>query len=198
MAGNDAISTLRMEIDRKYKEAIQALETISGYLSALPAEPGQQRQVERPIAESDKTRVSIVLAAIAQDYKTVEQLESELGLEDHAIRAVLYSKFVKAKIQRKKLGKKFAFRCKPTAPAQSAPASNNGHAAGESAASLVRDVLTKHPNGLTAGDVVAKVSADLERIGSNKAAVGAALYNMKNRGKVSHDETGVYRLKSLA
>jgi len=191
MAGTDLVTTLRQEIDRKHSEAIQALETIAAYLTSTPDSPASAVvTVGSPATNSsNKTRVAKVLAAIARDFKTVDDLATELRLPEASVRAVLYSKFVKTRVSRGKIGKKVAFRSKAATPA-----SSNGSA--RSAAGLVKDILAANPAGLTSADVNAKIATELASIGGNSKAVAAALYKLKKSKLATHDTAGVYRLVS--
>lgn len=193
MAGSETlVATLRAEIERKYREALQALDTLSGYLSGAsipspsPPPPLQETAAHDPDAG---TRVDRVMGALSTTFKTVDDLSKELNLPEQAIRAVVYSKFVKAKIASRKIGKKMAFGVKPKAPVVKTSE--------VSVASLVRESLAKHPQGMTPAQVTADIAGELEKIGGAKGAVTAALYNMKKGGKVIHDENvGTYRVAS--
>ena len=182
--------SVREEIERKYRDALQAFETIKEYLA-------DQRALdslgERPPPKTPPsgTTVERVLGAIASEYKTVEQLQLELGLEEGAVRGVLYSKYVK--ISKKKVGKKMAFRQKKHETA-GVPATGKS---GVSVASLVRDALGNNKDGLSAMQVFKSLNDDLSRIGGTDRAVYAALARMKKTGQLAHDQsTGIYRLVS--
>lgn len=203
-ASASLVESLRAEIDRKHQEALNALVTLSAYLtdSQLVQVMEKPRAVRAP-RESTKqpqpdggTQVERVLGAIAAKYKTARDLAKELGMPVEAVRAVLYSKYVSKGLSRKKSGKAIAFRQKKTAGDKPGV----DHSKDEvTAASLVRDTLAKHPDGLTTTEIMSKISVDLEKIGGKKAAVTAALYNMKQRGKLAHDaSSGTYRSIALA
>lgn len=191
------IASLREQIDRKHQEAIRALETIAGYLTEAPSNPitdQRPKSIQLAHGGGKGTRVDRVMAALATEaYKTVEQIEEETKLPDYAVRAVLYSKFVKPKVVSKKIDKRVAFRLKSSSSKQA----SNGEE--KSVAAMVRDLLSEHPDGLSAAAINAALCDEVERRNGNKAAIGAALYNGKDRGKLLHDEkAGLYSLVAAA
>lgn len=199
-AGESAVDALKAEIERKYQEALKALEVLRGYLADTP-QNGYERAASAgrlaiaPKPDSDKSNVDIVMDALTLggSYKTVEQLHDELGLPEATIRHVLYSKFVASRLSRAKVGKKTAFRRRyPIAAKASAGADG-----GPTITGLIRGALTKHPAGLTVSQIADSISDGLSELGSDKKAVAASLGTLKQRGKVAHDaETGIYRLNA--
>lgn len=198
MAANESpiVATLRQEIERKYKEALQALETLSGYIGeqSPPAVTGSSsavvKSVERTVSRnSNLSNVDIVYGALTTgEYKTVEQIHASTGLAEERIRAVLYAKAAKKRLNSKNIGKLKGFCLKTPSPAAQAGGQQI------TTASLVRDVFAKHPAGLSTSDVVDKLSDDLNRIGGNRKAVSAAIFHMKETGNLAYDEsTGIYR-----
>jgi hypothetical protein len=196
---NELIKKLREEIDRKHREAVQALETVAAYVidSQITAPAAQAIQAAAAkkttsIPAGKVKTVDVVLGAITSQAKTVEQLSVELGLPESKIRAVLYSKFVKPRVSRSTIGKKTGFRLKQVSSGGNQLGNANGDV---SAASLVRAALASHPDGMAAGQVMAQISPDLDRMGLSKKAAGAALYNLKERGRATYNaQTGVYKL----
>ena len=202
----NTIDALRQQIDTKYQEAIKALDTIKSYLLDVtpspdlpapaapptPSTPVPTAKETRPrAAGGKKTRVDIVLDAVSSDYKTVEQISVATKIAEAKVRAVLYSKSVKDKVQHKKIDKKLAFRLK-AARTQHA---HNGAVADVSTAALVRNVLAKHPEGLD----TRHITQEVEKFGGGKPATTAALYNMKTRGTLLHEpDTGIYTLPPAA
>jgi hypothetical protein len=94
------------------------------------------------------------------------------------------------------MGKTMGFKCKGT-EANTHKQNGDLHPQTEepTVASLVRDALARSPNGLLAPEISRSVASDIEKIGGKMTAIGAALYNMKKRGKLAHDEnSGRYTL----
>lgn len=197
MAANESpiVSSLRQEIERKYKEALQALETLSGYIGeqSPQAATGSNtvvKSVERTVSRiSNMSNVDIVYGALTTgEYRTVEQIHASTGLAEERIRAVLYAKSAKKRVNSKSIGKLKGFCLKSSSPASQASGQQT------TTASLVRDVFAKNPSGLSTSDVVDRIADDLNRIGGNRKAVSAAIFHMKETGNLAYDEsTGVYR-----
>jgi hypothetical protein len=185
------IASLREQIDRKHREALKALETIAGYLTEAssdplaiepPATPARDARPPGMHRGGRTTRVDRVLAVLNErEFKTVEQIETETKLPDHAVRAVLYSKFVLHRLARTRINKRMAFKLKRQAILES-----NGEP--KSAAALVREAIAQFPDGLTVAAINAAIGDQIQKMTGSKAAIGAALYNGKKRGKLLYDE----------
>lgn len=187
------IAKLREEVDKKCRAQHKALDDLAADLlgqrtsppngertraillpSAPLPQPGQQSTVQR------------VLGAIAHEYKTVSAIAEELGLPENKVRAALYSKFVRRRRSNRLVDGVAQFKAKPDEVARKLSSGNVRNLAGE-----VRTLLGATPQGLTAGQVVSALKAGNAK---EKKAIGAALYNMKQSGKVLQDESGVYRM----
>jgi hypothetical protein len=194
------VAALRQQIERKYREAIQALDTLAEYLEA-PSAGSLTSHAQKPVkavSANKGTTVERVLAVIGDMHKTVQEIHEETGLSEESVRAVLYSKFVRPKLHSKKVGKRTAFRVSRT-PAVSASNSDAQNGEQKSAAALVRGALARHPKGLTAAEITATVGDQVEKMTGSKAAIGAALYNGKKRRHLEQDEvSGVYTLARAA
>jgi hypothetical protein len=195
MADNSFVDELREQINKKHREALHALEIIAAYLDE-PVNKATEKHRQESESQGDnessvasgETRVDRVLQVIVDTFKTVEDIASETKLAENAVRAVLYSKFVKKRLNHKKLGKKMGFRLK-------APATEAAAGGAATVAALVRDLLSRNPNGLRSSDIRSELSDALEKSHASSDVVGAALYNMKKSGKVHHEKsTGIYRL----
>src|SRR4051794_33234834 len=95
MATNESsiITVLRDEIEKKYREALAALDTISGYVSAVPSPQPLMVKKPAPAASGSQSKVDRVYGALdTQNPKTVAQIHAQTGLAEEAVRAVLYSK----------------------------------------------------------------------------------------------------------
>src|SRR4051794_18947211 len=121
MAANEPslIAMLRDEIERKYREALAALDTISGYVSTAPA-PSNVTAVPAKTPTlfigASHSNVDRVLGALnTHDAKTVAQIHAETGLPEEAVRAVLYAKAAAKRVHRKKIGNLTAFALKASA-----------------------------------------------------------------------------------
>jgi hypothetical protein len=199
VASESLVKTLRAEIDRKHQEAVKALETLSAYLSdaqlkdALPSDPVARIVSAKPekVRSSPRgSKVARVLSAISSEPKTARQVADELGMKIQHVRAVLYSNSVKKHISKKQVGNLITFCQKHHTVSDK---SANGEEI--TTASLVRDVLAKHPNGLTPTEIRAEIADALAKSGGTENTVGSALYNMKKKGKLAHDvSSGTYRL----
>ncbi|MEX0739574.1 MAG: hypothetical protein WD071_09555 [Pseudohongiella sp.] len=195
---NSLVVSLRQQIERKYREAIQALETLSEYLEGNQDGPSTKSPaavfVSAPFQVPGGTTVEQVLAVLGDTHKTVQQIHAETGISEESVRAVLYSKFVKPKLHRKKVGKRTGFRML-RATANSSAFSSDSNGEKKSAAALVREVIAKYPDGLTAAAITAAVGEQVEKMTGSRAAIGAALYNGKNRGQlIYHEGSGTYSL----
>jgi hypothetical protein len=119
MSTSSLVETLRSQIEKKHRDALQALETLAVYLDESARLALVKHEVEphgsllsRRIRKNIETRASRIFRAIGHEFKTVEQIEAETGLPQNAVRAALYSKSASTKLNRKKIGTKMAFRLK--------------------------------------------------------------------------------------
>jgi hypothetical protein len=194
MATNQTLDELRAQIERKYREALNALEIVSAYVgdttsASAPTKPKTEyAHQEKPDAGEAATKVDRVLGSITSEFKSVEQIAAELNLPQIAIRAALYSKHVRTRVTKKKEGTKTVFKVK----AASAHAERNGD--GHNMAAMTRVLLVQNPNGLTTPQIVAKIAEDIGKEATNTSAISSALHHMKKRNEVSHNEDGTYRL----
>jgi hypothetical protein len=204
MVTKESLAELRQQIEQKYREALQALNVVSAYISnpeaasgiaAAPVNVGVRVLPPEP-SRGELSRVDRVLGAISsRQFKTADQIATELGETPSDVRAVLYATAVKSKVQKKKeKGQPIAFRLRLAA--SKARSSADGNSPG--AAALVRQVLGASPAGLTAREITAKIGAQVEAKLCSQAPIGSALFNMKKRGKITRDEeTGLYRLGAI-
>lgn len=188
------VQVLREQIDRKHRDAIGALEVLRDYLEAAAIPNGatvpEKKEIPEPDVGGYGSRVDVVLASIQKEFKTVTRIGLDTGLSEDSVRAVLYGKAVHSKLQSRSISGKKAFRLKPAISA-----AQGGHGA-ENVAELVRSAFRKHPEGLTAGQLMDSLSTEHELTAAFKKAVGAALYNMTRKSKkLSHNaESGVYKM----
>jgi hypothetical protein len=134
--------------------------------------------------------VDRVLAVIGSEPRTVEQICESTGLEEHKVRAVLYSRFVVKRLKKSKVGKVTAFKLKAD------PKPHETKAAGkdkDSVSARVLEMVKGSADGITAG----KIAEALRDSINSPNTVGTALYNYKKRGIVTHDATtGIYKIKT--
>jgi hypothetical protein len=186
------LATVREQINKKHRDAIQALETIKTYLVSTDIPEADEPTHTQPVVNRGSTekygsRVSLVLNAIGREFKTVEKISDELGLPEAVVRAVLYSKAVKPKVYKRKINKKLAFKGRPIR----IPVRNKIE--GESVAGLVKNLIDASPNGIATATITSQLNGQLEKIGGTRAAIGAALHNLKKRTRIRHDEeAGLY------
>lgn len=184
------IAKLRGELDKKHEAGLKAIADLEAQLlgttSTLPL-PAES-------VSSGSPKVELVLASIRDTFKTVPQICQETGLQESEVRAVIYSKYLKVELDKKRIGKAMAHR---VAGAKSESSKGNhkprpARGGGPSVQSQVLEVIkSAGADGISSSGVIATLKL------ANPRTVGASLYNLKANGHVSHNsDTGIYRIKA--
>lgn len=191
----ELIGKLREAEARRHAVSLQAIGTLeknmigSGpAMDGIPAEGGRPRGGRDDGPIGDVSNVDRVLNALdTKRFKPLDEIVGITGLDESQVRVALYSRSLQSRIEKTKVNKRTVFRI-ATKPVHQKIQTHRKKKL--SAAERVRGALRQHPDGLRAGEI----RELLPDIGAN--AIGAALYNMKNKSKAAaYDEsTQVYRL----
>jgi hypothetical protein len=107
------IEQLQATIEAKHKEALEALKVLAGYLTGSEANGDLARKSTTNKVKPSQQTGSIrdrVLAAIAEDWATVETIIEQSGLTKKQIRGVLNAPGLSDQIERRSLGEKKEYR----------------------------------------------------------------------------------------
>lgn len=189
----ELIRQLREAEARRHAAAVEALDDLEENMIGSGA-PAAKVLPEPPMPKRDAngsmSKVGRVLDSLdTQEYRSLEEIMDRTGLGETEVRAALYARAVRSRIDKKKKDKRMIFRLISGSPR---PQERKAKRKGRSAAERVRELLTRHPDGLRTGQVQEALH-DIK-----VTTIGSVLYNMKKKSRtVIHDETtGVYRLKS--
>lgn len=189
------IQKLREAECRRHRESLLAIETLEQNMlgSGAPAEKeladGDQRQRignngQGPFPQT--RNVDRVLSVLdTQKFRSLEEIVGSTGLDEAKVRAALYGRAMKSRIEKKKVKKRFAFRLATQPPL---PESNVQKNKSASVTSQVRALLRDHPAGLQTSEIHQALSS-IKRV-----RINTALHSLKKAQQVIHDEsTHIYR-----
>lgn len=114
-AQNTTLKELRERIEAKHREAMRALDVIAAYLEESPTNTGSNGNsplfvVQRPVVQPGTNRAKVM--EVLDDWKTIRRIVQESGLTPGEVRACLYAKDFKGKVEKQRMNGKLHFRSK--------------------------------------------------------------------------------------